>query len=211
LSSRFWSNPPQLPPAQREAMPGVCRIAILAVGVIFVQLVIGAIMRQLGAGLAIPDFPTSYGHWLPPTILDENFRQAAIHQYGDDLGINRVTEFQIWIHFAHRLGAAVVTGVVLWLAIAILRGFRNYGALAWPAIFLLVLLPTQVTLGILTVLMRKPADIASLHVAVGSLVLMTAFVTLMRTMRLRRFAAPRENAWRAAGASAGFPSSAVNA
>ena len=32
--------------------------------------------------------------------------------------------------------------------------------------------------------MRKPADIASSHVAVGALILMTTFVLLIRSMRL---------------------------
>jgi heme A synthase len=47
-----------------------------------------------------------------------------------------------------------------------------------------VLLFTQLTLGVLTVLLRKPADIASAHVAVGALVLVTTFVLAVRSMRL---------------------------
>jgi heme A synthase len=39
-------------------------------------------------------------------------------------------------------------------------------------------------LGILTVLLRKPADIASAHVAVGSLLLVTTCVIAVRAMRL---------------------------
>jgi len=49
---------------------------------------------------------------------------------------------------------------------------------------LLVLLLAQITLGILTVLLRKPADIASLHVAVGALTLVTTFVIAVRSGRL---------------------------
>jgi hypothetical protein len=37
---------------------------------------------------------------------------------------------------------------------------------------------------VLTVLLRKPADIASAHVATGALVLVTAFLLLIRTIRL---------------------------
>ena len=39
-------------------------------------------------------------------------------------------------------------------------------------------------LGVLTVYLRKPADIASAHVAVGALVLVTAFTIAVRSMRL---------------------------
>ncbi|MGH7215290.1 MAG: hypothetical protein ACREIT_11055, partial [Tepidisphaeraceae bacterium] len=41
-----------------------------------------------------------------------------------------------------------------------------------------------VTLGVMTVLMRKPADIASAHVATGALFLVTTFVLAVRSMRL---------------------------
>jgi heme A synthase len=64
------------------------------------------------------------------------------------------------------------------------------GAIRRPAVCLIGLLIAQITLGILTVLWRKPADIASLHVAVGALTLMTAFVLLARSIRLHRAAAP---------------------
>src|SRR4051812_41887334 len=33
------------------------------VAVVYTQILIGAVMRHLGAGLAIPDFPTSFGRW----------------------------------------------------------------------------------------------------------------------------------------------------
>jgi heme A synthase len=51
---------------------------------------------------------------------------------------------------------------------------------------ILGLLILQVTLGILTVLLRKPADIASAHVAVGSLLLVTVWVTAMRAIGVVR-------------------------
>jgi heme a synthase len=192
LSSKFWSERTVLAAEDRAGLGAVYRASILAVIVVFGQLVIGAIMRHSGAGLAIPDFPTSYGRWIPPTALNADFRQQAIHQYGADLGISQVSLFQIWIHFAHRLGAVAVTLVVVWLAAVVLRKMGGCRALMMPAVVLLLLVGVQLTLGILTVLMRKPADIASAHVAVGSLVLMTAWVMVMRTAGLRRFAAPIE-------------------
>ena len=49
---------------------------------------------------------------------------------------------------------------------------------------LIALLLAQITLGVLTVLLKKPADITSAHVAVGALVLVTTFVLAVRSMRL---------------------------
>jgi heme A synthase len=96
-----------------------------------------------------------------------------------------VTAFQIWINFAHRIGAVCVTAAVLSLCITILLRLRGQKFLARPAVILLVLVAVQITLGILTVLLRKPADIASAHVAVGSLVLMTAWIMLVRVAAVR--------------------------
>jgi cytochrome c oxidase assembly protein subunit 15 len=85
-------------------------------------------------------------------------------------------------------GAAVLPTVMAvgltTLAVWVSRRLRAVAPLAAPAVTLLALLLTQVTLGVLTVLLRKPADVASAHVAVGALTLLTAFVMLVRSLRL---------------------------
>jgi heme A synthase len=49
-----------------------------------------------------------------------------------------------------------------------------------------------VTLGILTVLLRKPADVASAHVAVGALILVTTFTLAVRAWRLSHLSTASE-------------------
>jgi cytochrome c oxidase assembly protein subunit 15 len=186
MTSRFWTTPKNLRPEQTLVAARVMALAIAASIAVAVQLLIGALMRHNDAGLAIPDFPTSYGAILPPFSIDENFRREAIHRFGVGLGLNRVTLFQIWIHFAHRVVACIVTGIVFWLAIYTLRKLPKQSPLTRPAWWLIVLIPTQITLGILTVLLRKPADIASLHVAIGSLVLMICWITVIRVTAILR-------------------------
>jgi len=60
-------------PAQRDRRVG--RGFRLAAGgllaVLVVQLILGAAVRHNGATLAIPDFPTNYGHVLPPGSSEE--------------------------------------------------------------------------------------------------------------------------------------------
>jgi cytochrome c oxidase assembly protein subunit 15 len=186
LTSPLLAQPPQIDPAQLRALRRILRISFLATLVALVQLIIGAIMRHSGAGLAIPDFPTSFGGLAPPLHIDNEFRAAAIHRYGADLGLNQITAFQIWIHFSHRIGAVCVTAVIVWLCVTIIRQLRGLAALRRPAMILPMLVALQITLGILTVLMRKPADIASSHVAVGALVLMTTWVIVVRCYVLVR-------------------------
>src|SRR5204863_10129350 len=45
----------------QTAAPGMSGLAAAATAVVFVQLVLGALMRHMGAGLAIPDFPLAFG------------------------------------------------------------------------------------------------------------------------------------------------------
>ncbi len=184
MTSRFWSERQYFAPT--PAIRRVYHLSLITVTVLLAQLIVGAIMRHSDAGLAILDFPTSYGHLLPPTTIDAAFRQEAIHRFGTNLGLNRVTLFQIWIHFAHRIGAMLVTISIITLATTILLRLRGNPVFTRPALTILALLLIQVTLGILTVLLRKPADIASAHVAVGALLLVTTWVIAVRAIGVIR-------------------------
>jgi cytochrome c oxidase assembly protein subunit 15 len=100
-----------------------------------------------------------------------------------DLQLPAVTLSQVWLHFGHRLGAVLVTILISWLIVKLLREETNPG-LRRPAWLLIGLLITQLTLGVLTVLWQKPADVASLHVLVGAITLMTTFTVIVRSLRL---------------------------
>jgi cytochrome c oxidase assembly protein subunit 15 len=176
VTSRWWVTPH----AARAPDKWVFRLAAALVVVVYLQLVAGATMRHYGAGLAIPDLPLAYGKVLPPVT------GAGLDLANDarrwDAGLPAVTLGQVWLHFSHRLGALLVTAIAVTLIAAVLK--RRRAELFTPALVLAALLAAQVTLGVLTVLWRKPADVASLHVAVGALVLVTAFVMAARSARV---------------------------
>ncbi len=180
MTGRWWID--AKPGVDAPAMRTIFRLALIGVAVVYGQLVVGAVMRHYQAGLAIPDFPLSYGKLLPPT--SESALPAINAARMGDGGLSTVTLGQIWIHFGHRIGAVVVTAVLGVLIWAGLKRGSGRGAIVRPAGALIVLLLLQLTLGALTVLWRKPADIASSHVAVGALVLLTTFVLAMRSGRL---------------------------
>ncbi len=140
-------------PRWRDAEPVLpsvlTRIGALTVAVIFLQLVLGAIMRHTKAGLAIPDFPLAFGRLVPP-----------------------ISSFAVAIHFAHRLGALAVAGLVgLCLAQALPSGRPG---LQKAAVSLVVLVVVQIVLGAVTVLSRKAVVVTTAHVATGALLLGTA-------------------------------------
>ena len=177
-------------PAWRRMRPGsgvgrpVVAVAGGVVAIVFAQLVVAAVMRHSGAGLAIPDLPLAYGHLLPPTNTAQ--LAAANHERAWVLRppLDPVSLGQVWLHFAHRMGAVVVTAAVATLLAVVLRTAGRQRSLARPAVGLGLLLVAQVTLGLLTVYFRKPADVASAHVACGALVLATAVLIAVRASRL---------------------------
>ena len=181
-TSVWWQN---RKPASIEDQARGHRLVMLGVATvlaIYVQLIVGATMRHFQAGLAIPDLPLAYGKVLPP--INSAQLDAANWVRTRDLNLEPVTLGQIWLHFGHRIGAVVVTLLILALATMVVRRYAGEAKLRRPALLLFALIAIQLTLGVLTVLMRKPADIASAHVAVGALVLVTAFVLTARSARL---------------------------
>jgi cytochrome c oxidase assembly protein subunit 15 len=130
-------------------------------------------MRHIGAGLAIPDFPTSFGRWIPP--LD----QAPVA-----------------VHFAHRIGAVVVTVLIARVAFAAWRAsdrrFRR------PALMLLALVAVQIALGAAAVLTGKAVTPTTFHVAVGAAVLGSCWWLALRSARILRRRRPSATAAAAA-------------
>jgi len=146
------------PPEDRTLL----RLALLAPAAVYAQILLGAVMRHTGAGLAIPDFPLAFGHLVPPSW------SAAIG-----------------IHFAHRVGAAVVTVIVFAAASRALAHHWARTELTRPAMLLVGLLLLQIGLGAWTVLSGKHVTVNTAHVTAGSLVLATAAVLALRAHRSR--------------------------
>jgi cytochrome c oxidase assembly protein subunit 15 len=181
VTSRWWNGPRSQQDSPTRGR-GLVFIGIATVTVIYLQLIVGATMRHFQAGLAIPDLPMAYGKLLPPMSADQLASVNLIRTR--QWNLDPVTLGQIWLHFGHRIGAILVTIMVLTLAAVVVRRYRTQPNLLVPAVLLLVLLLAQLTLGVLTVLLRKPADVASAHVAIGALVLVTSFVLTARAARL---------------------------
>jgi cytochrome c oxidase assembly protein subunit 15 len=152
----------------------------VATAMIFLQLVFGAAMRHQHAGLAVPDFPLAHGRIYPSTDA------ASVQRYNagrsDHREFNRITAFQIHLHMLHRLTGivlAVLVPVAAWKFRRAARGANAAGArLAgfWAALIVL-----QAALGIGTVLLNKPADVATAHVMIGALCLVVGSVLLLVT------------------------------
>jgi cytochrome c oxidase assembly protein subunit 15 len=157
LSPKWQKLPRDLVP------PRAIRIlAWLAVAALFGQLLAGAAMRHLGAGLAIPTFPEAQpnGSWMP-----------TVHNLYVDL------------NFTHtRVGALIVTVVIVALAWRTLTGMSSalYKKPAWA---LLTLVFAQALLGMFVIWKNRPAIVTTLHVVNGAVLLAT---TILLTVRLAK-------------------------
>jgi heme a synthase len=151
--------------------PELATLATIATTVIYVQILIGAVMRHLGAGLAIPDFPQSFGHWMPPFF---------------SLGIA--------VNFAHRCGAVVVSIFVLWTVARVFTRYRDRPALTHPALLLMALLIMQVSLGAMTIWSGRAVLPTTTHVAIGAAVLATSLALTIRIRALGGLASVTEAA-----------------
>jgi cytochrome c oxidase assembly protein subunit 15 len=182
VTSRWWLGARDLSSgATGIAGRRLVGLAAACLFAVYAQLIVGATMRHYGAGLAIPDLPLAYGKLLPPSSTSA---LDAVNDYRVwQLNEKPVTLAQVWLHFGHRVGAVIVSILTAALVVSVLRRHRSDKALRNPAILLAGLLLAQLTLGVLTVLLKKPADISSAHVAVGALVLVTTFTLLVRAAR----------------------------
>jgi cytochrome c oxidase assembly protein subunit 15 len=159
FTSADWQNTsPQIEESHR---PSLQILAVATTAVIYVQLILGAVMRHTKSGLAIPDFPLAFGGLIPP------FDSAKIA-----------------IHFSHRIGALAVTILAVWTIVRVVRNYRQEKKLLRPALLLAVALAAQITLGAFTIWTQKAVVIATAHVATGALILGTSLVLALRAYRL---------------------------
>jgi heme A synthase len=151
---------------------------IAAGATVLVQLILGAFMRHTGSGLAIPDFPLSYGGLWP-------FADAeSIDAWRAYLELPPVESAQIAIHFLHRLWAVVTLCVVLGCGRHMFKRYRFESALTEPSLVLGILIAMQFLLGALTVWTGRNIEVATAHVGVGALTLATSAILSARSFRL---------------------------
>jgi len=165
VTGPWWAahEPGPRPAEARDPRPGLTGLAATATGAIYLQILLGALMRHTGSGLAIPDFPLAFGQLVPP-----------------------LTDPQVVIHFAHRVGAACVALLIGAVVTRALRHYRGDRDLLVPALLLGALAVMQIVLGAYVIWTFKAVTLTTLHVAGGSALLGTGLWLTLRALRKRR-------------------------
>ena len=192
FTSRWWNTSPasKLSPSSEEKQSNdlaqLGRLFLITTVFILLQLILGATMRHQHAGLAIPDFPLAYGKLWPATDADSIIRYNS--QRLEITAVNSITAFQIFLQMAHRLMALAILICVGWTAWRTRSSNVSQSGLRRIAILWLGLILAQVGLGAWTIWSNKAADVATAHVLVGALSLVTGLIGCI--ICFRRLPAP---------------------
>jgi len=149
----------------------------LVTGIVFIQLIIGALMRHTESGLAIPDFPLS-GGYIIPAFNQEMLNTIQSMQF--ESGLPFVTLSQIIIHYFHRIGALAVSISIGWLTWNIIQSRISNERIYRLAGFLITLLIIQITIGAFTIWSVKEPFITSIHVVNGAVILGVSTLLILR-------------------------------
>ncbi|MBX7142997.1 MAG: COX15/CtaA family protein [Oligoflexia bacterium] len=153
------------------------RLAKFSFFIVLSQLLVGAVMRHSGSGLAVPDFPRIAGEWWP------SFNAATLEVINGmrrELRLTAVDMHQVYLHIAHRVWGVVTALSVLMLGIWLSAGDGEAGKLRSTARFMALLVLIQFGFGALTVLTHRHPHMTSVHVMAGALLLGTTVLAMLR-------------------------------
>ena len=141
--------------------PPLSLLAGGTVALVFGQIMLGALTRHMKAGLAIPDFPLAFGQIVPPLVTPH-----------------------ITVHFAHRVGALLVSAAIAALLVRVERRHGDVPALRRPIRFAAGLVVLQILLGGLTIWTARAVVPTTMHLVVGAAILGSCLVLALRAHRL---------------------------
>jgi heme a synthase len=175
ISYAFWfALQLSVPVSQRISIPKIKNRVLAILGVLFFQLIYGALMAGHKAATAAPTWPDINGNFIPPTIFNET-----------PVSLNFVENMQT-IHFVHRMLAYVLLVMIIELMIKIARSAIATPYLKKAAIFPVIFVIVQAVLGIISVIISPgiiPGKwgafewIAQLHQITGMLLVLSLIAT----------------------------------
>ncbi len=166
---------------EEQTHPMILKTIFMFTTLIYIQLILGAIMRHSHSGLAVLDFPKMGGYWIPP------FNQDMLHTLNDwrfDLNLDPVSMSQVVIHIIHRAWAVFIL-VMLAMLNAVGRKYASKNKDVMRTLLMLnSFVALQIILGIATILTQKSPQITSFHVVTGAATLGVSVLLLLRAAPL---------------------------
>ncbi|MCC6794123.1 MAG: heme A synthase [Candidatus Hydrogenedentes bacterium] len=170
--------------------PDTERTAHWAIGltvVVWIQLLLGAIVRHTESGLAIPDFPAMGGQWLP---MFDDAMLSRINEWRLDQTLSSnaflpdVSMEQVAIHAIHRFWALVVLAAYAGLLRKIWKCRPSNLKFKKAALGIGILIAIQIALGAFTITTQRLPLVASLHVLTGAVLLAASWYYALEAIQL---------------------------
>jgi cytochrome c oxidase assembly protein subunit 15 len=146
---------------RRTELGSARRWILIAVGAVFVQLLIGALVRHLGAAMVCLGMPTC-------TIAGDWWPEAGVQH----------------LHMIHRAVGVLVGLVTTVAAVQVWRAAKSWPALRTLAAIAPLLVAGQITLGIFTVMTMRAVPLAVAHFA-GAASLWALWISALLMTRSR--------------------------
>jgi cytochrome c oxidase assembly protein subunit 15 len=158
------------------------RAAILMASMVYIQLIFGNWMRHTQSGLAVPDFPSMGGTFLP--TMDQGMLNR-INAWRFENNLDPVTMMQVCIHLVHRFWALLILLVLFYLNHYAVRKHLDSVFIMKTLFWINVTVGLQIMLGISTVLLKKEVVVTTFHVTMGAVVLGFMFLLILRSSPCR--------------------------
>jgi len=142
-------------------------LTLLAVVIVFIQIMLGGWTSANYAAIICTDFPTCQGNMIPPLDFSGAFTVSTegVKNY---LGGHLDNDARVTIHWMHRLGAVITTLYLLFLIFKLfITGWNKFAS------WILLVLIAQLSLGISNVIFSLPLVVAVAHNGVAVLLLMS--------------------------------------
>ena len=165
----FWEALTLLNPLRTVVTDPARRRAGLMVALVFVQVLTGALVAAIRAGFAYNTWPMMGERWIPDEIM-------LLQPWWSNLVNNMAT-----VQFVHRVFALVVVGMVVVTWARVREEPPNDRARAWSRALVAAAF-LQAILGIGTLVMHVPLNLAALHQA-GAVVLFSCAIGLRHALR----------------------------
>ncbi len=159
----------------------VLQSALFLTVMVFVQLIIGNLMRHAQAGLAIPDFPTMGWTFVP--AFDAAWLNR-VNEWRFENNLDPVTIKQVMVHLTHRFWALLIFLNLIWLNTAAYQECLDKPRILKTVYWLNAAVLLQIALGISTVLSHKEVYTTTVHVTTGAVVLGLSFLMVLRASPL---------------------------
>lgn len=168
-----------VPSHTQQTLSRITPFAMVALVVVSIQIALGGWTSSNYAALACSDLPQCHGAWIPVMDFAEGFNIFQ-HIGPNYLGGLMDSEGRIAIHYSHRMGALITVLAISYLA------WKLWSSGVFVArrmsVILLLVLTTQVLLGLSNIWWSLPLWVAVSHNAVGALLLLT-MVTINHRLR----------------------------